>query len=407
LPSWKPVCSESTWQLIGYSNHDRSESAIIHLKAGLKILEDIRLRRSPGSNKIHEWEREFGPILLSLGIQAASFVNPSHEVDRSELWVSLRNVATINPTNDFRSLEDARHALDAIAANITVERNEGGRRPFDLHHYDPINPKVPDGLRQINNLLAWTEGLDRFLVAFATNDPVATKRINLGASLLKLHSLIYQVVIQTPIQSVGKLQDILAHCEYLTSARSGTIYGSGELNFTPDMGLIAPLFFTILRAPDSSIRQRAVELLSRVHGREGMWDAQDALRIAADALEAAGYGDWASRSLYLTGFLPPSEQRMRHLITDRMIWPFGERWEIPISSVHTTPQLEFTAPYSASSAQTTPQTAHEPTFPLGQGTPQVKVDPAFALSASTTPQMTTDSTFPCLLQPCFSWDGYE
>jgi hypothetical protein len=370
----------------------------------LKILEDIRLRKPPGSKKLHEWEREFGPILLSLGTQAASFVNPTHDIDRSELWISLRDVGVTNTSNDFGSLEDARYALDTIAANITVERNEAKRMALDPSHYHSTNDIYSDGLRQLDDLHAWTEGLDRFLVSFVTDDPVANKNINLSASLLKLHSLIYQLVIEAPIQSGGKIQDILAHCEYLTS---GNTYIPGEFTFTPDMGLIAPLFFSILRAPDSPTRQRAVELLSRVHGREGMWNGQDALRIARDALDAAGHSDWSSNNLYSTGYAPPPDGRMRHHIIDRMVWPFGERWEIPDTSVHTTPLLRFTTPYSTSSAHTDPLTAQEPTFSRGHIMPQLKIDPSFTSFSSASSQPVADSTIPYMLQPGFEWVAYD
>jgi hypothetical protein len=370
----------------------------------LKILEDIRIRKSPGSRKVHEWEREFGPILLSLGTQAASFVNPSHDIDRSELWISLRDVGIVNTANNFRSLEDARSALDAIAANITVERNEAKSRSLDTIHYHSTNNVYPDGLRQMDNLHSWTEGLDRFLVSFVTDDPLANKKINLGASLLKLHSLIYQLVIDAPIQSGGKIQDVLAHCEYLTSDNN---YMPGDLTFTPDIGLIAPVFFTILRAPDSSTRRRAVELLSRIHGREGMWDAQDAMRIARDALDAAGHSEWSSNSLYSTELLPSSDQRMRHHIIDRMVWPFGERWEIPVTSVHSTPQPQFIMPYSTSSARTDTLISHDTTFPHEQMIPQVKVEPSFTAFANAHSQPLTQSAPPYMLQPGYEWASYE
>jgi hypothetical protein len=259
----------------------------------------------------------------------------------------------------------------------------------------------------MNKLISWTEGIDRFLIDFVTNDPDFAKRINFGASLLKLHCLIYQIVIEAPMNSAEKFQDVLTHCDSLTSARSDPTYRPEHSPFTPHMGLIAPLFFTILKAPDFSSRQTAAELLSRVDGREGMWDAQDALRIAKDALEAAGYGSWTAENPHLTGFPAPTSQRMRHSITDRMVWPFGERWEIPISSEHTTPQLDFTVPYSATSSQTTPQTAQEAIFPQEQIPPQVKVEPMYMLSTDTGPQMMSDTSYPSLLQPDYNWMPYE
>jgi len=69
-------------------NHD---SAIIHLRAGLQILEDIRKKNNRKEDLLqrplqHEWEQEFAPLLLALGVQAASFYNPKYSKDRSALW---------------------------------------------------------------------------------------------------------------------------------------------------------------------------------------------------------------------------------------------------------------------------------------------------------------------------------
>ncbi|KAG9236377.1 hypothetical protein BJ875DRAFT_541323 [Amylocarpus encephaloides] len=368
------------------------ESAIIHLRSGLKILEDIRSRMSPGSTRIHEWESEFAPVLLSLGTQAASFVNPNHDVDRSELWLSLRSVGSRNIMPIFHSLEDARYALDSIAANITVERNTAAAQPPILNLY-PMNPRDNERTRQISSIHAWSKAMDDFLLESAIGDPLTINRTNLGGSLLKLHSLIYHIVVQTPLNSTGIFQEVLVHCEYLVNSRLMSGYEGEDLSFTPEMGVIAPLFFTVLRAPDTSVQQRALDLLSRAHGREGMWDTQDALRIAGEALEAAGYEDWTAQSPITSTFPPQPEGRLRSESMDRMVWPFGERWEIPVSSTHTTPQLEYAAPYTSSSTHTTPHSATEPTFSQMPILPHMKAEPAFASSANTTPQMGSEPAF--------------
>lgn len=385
-----------------------SESAIIHLQAGLKILEDIKSRKSqsPESTKEQEWEIEFAPLLLSLGTQAASFVNPNHQVDRSTLWMSLRNAAIHTPTNNFRSIDEARHALDTLAADITVERNSSASQIPNLDLYNTLNPRALNGTRHMNSIAVWQEGLDKLLVESVTSDTAMMSKTNLGASLLKLHALIYSIVIDTPTASERRFEEVLAHCEYLISSRLGMPVGENA-NFTPDMGIIAPLFFTILRSPTTSIQRRAIDLLSQAEGREGMWDTQDALRIAGDALEAAGHTEWESYSPMLTTLSPQPETRLRASVMDRMVWPFGERWEIPISSAHSTPQLEYSAPFSSSSNQTTPHSASEPTFSAHHMPPRVKVDPAFASSSNTTPQMGNESMFPSMLHPTYEWPCFD
>lgn len=407
LPAWKPVSIYFQVSKV-VSLIANSESAIIHLQAGLKILEDIKSRKlqSAESTKEQEWELEFAPLLLSLGTQAASFVNPNHQVDRSALWMSLRNAAIQTPINKFRSIDEARHALDTLAADITVERNSSANQIPNLDLYNTLNPRGYNSGRHMNSIAVWQEGLDKLLVESVTSDTVVMLNINLGVSLLKVHALIYSIVIDSPTASERRFEEVLAHCEYLIRSRLGMTIGE-NVNFTPDLGIIAPLFFTILRSPTSSIQRRAIDLLSQAEGREGMWDTQDALRIARDALEAAGHTEWEAYSPIITCLSPQPESRLRASVMDRMIWPFGERWEIPISSAHSTPQLEYSAPFSSSSTHTTPHSANEPTFSSHHMPPQLKVDPAFASSANTTPQMGNESMFPSMLHPTYEWSSFD
>jgi len=296
-----------------------SESAIIHLKSGLKILEDIKMKKVPGGNSAHEWEREFSPLLLSLGIQAASFANPKQRTDRLALWIALKNAGLPSQPTRFRSLDEARHALDTLTAEITVDRTTTT---------DPMERRGSEGLRHMAAMAAWSETFEIFLLESIPDDRSVITKHDLGASLLKLHSLIFSIVIETPEPNYKKFEEVLAHCEFLISAKIDSPFANENLNFTASMGLIAPLFFTVMRAPNRSIQQRAIDLLTRAPGREGMWDADDALRIAGETIEAAGYNqDLGTTLLCLSGSFPQTEARMSNCIMDRMIWPFGERYD--------------------------------------------------------------------------------
>ena len=91
-------------------------SAIIHLKAGLKILQDIKLQNAHGATfaqttSAREWEREFSPLLLALGVQAASYVNPGLREDRSALWAALKRAGIPTHPTTFASLEDRKSVV--------------------------------------------------------------------------------------------------------------------------------------------------------------------------------------------------------------------------------------------------------------------------------------------------------
>jgi hypothetical protein len=251
-------------------------SALIHLKAGLKILEDIKAQNAAGgatfnNTSTHEWEREFAPLLLGLGVQAASFVNPRFRKDRAGLWESLKAVRIPTHPLTFHSLDEARHALETLAVDIMGERTS-----------ESPHPEQQDKETHIAALKNWTKALDRYLTNYATRE-TSVSRVRCGANMLKVHSLMMTIVVD-PSASEDKFERIISLCEFLVAANTSCGRTAPLLSFSADFGIIAPLFFTALRAPSVSLQQRAYDLLSRAPGREGMWDSDDALLVAGEAI---------------------------------------------------------------------------------------------------------------------------
>ena len=276
-------------------------SALIHLKAGLKILEDIKVQNAQGgihsqSTSTHEWEREFAPILLGLGVQAASFINPRDRKDRASLWESLKAVRIPTHPLTFRSLDEARHALETIAVDIMGDRIAADLIPSQL----PMDS--PNSLTHLTALKNWTKALDRYLVNYATRDPSVSK-VRCGANMLKVHSLMMTITV-TPSSANSNFERILSLCECLVATNTNCGRTTPSLSFTADFGIISPLFFTALRAPRLPLMQRAYDLLARAPGREGMWDSDDALLGAGDAI--MGATQYASYACNITPQPPAS-----------------------------------------------------------------------------------------------------
>ncbi|TVY37707.1 Transcriptional regulatory protein [Lachnellula occidentalis] len=315
------------------------ESAIIHLKSGLKILEDIKMKKVPGGSSAHEWEREFSPLLLSLGIQAASFANPRQRVDRLALWVALKNAGLPAQPTRFYSLDEARHALDTLTADITVDRTAAADRTMDRQC---PSPRSNEGHRHIAAMQAWSETFEIFLLESMPENRTMITKHDLGASLLKLHSLVFSIVIEAPEHSHKRFDEVLAHCEFLIAAKINSPFPNENLNFTATMGLIAPLFFTVMRSPSRAIQQRAIDLLSRSPGREGTWDGDDALRIAGETAEAGYYQEFENPFYSVSGSMSPqSEVGMKNFMEDRMIWPFGEKYHPELSHRASMDEVSF------------------------------------------------------------------
>lgn len=107
-------------QYIADSNH--SASAIIHLKAGLRILQNIKTQKEHTGICAEEWEKNYSPPLISLGVQAATFVSPHLTAERTELWTFLTTAGMNSKPMVFTSLDTARYALDTICAEIMTDR---------------------------------------------------------------------------------------------------------------------------------------------------------------------------------------------------------------------------------------------------------------------------------------------
>jgi hypothetical protein len=139
------------------------------------------------------------------------------------------------------------------------------------------------------------------------------KKTQLGASMLKMHGIFLSIVIGN--HAPAKFDKLLGLCETLLPAKTGC--GPSHLNFSIGMGFIGPLFFTALRAPQRPIQRRAYDMLLQAPGREGMWDTEDALRIAGEAVGFTGYQE-PSAALNLPRLCSQHEPRTENGSTEKL-----------------------------------------------------------------------------------------
>lgn len=78
-----------------------------------------------------EWERNYSPPLIALGVQAATFVSPHLTAERTELWTFLTTAGLHSKPMIFTNLDTARYALDTICAEIMTDRTST-RKPIFL-----------------------------------------------------------------------------------------------------------------------------------------------------------------------------------------------------------------------------------------------------------------------------------
>jgi hypothetical protein len=71
----------------------------------------------------------------------------------------------------------------------------------------------------------------------------------------------------------------------ITAAEIDIKNGLRSLTFSTDLGLIGPLYYVCLRSQDQSIRQQALDLLTRCPRREGMWDSEAGAKMITEFWE--------------------------------------------------------------------------------------------------------------------------
>lgn len=86
------------------------ESAMVHLKSGLGILQDIR--KSSAKNQIIE--EKIVPLFRRLSLQSIIYVETKSKHDKMSFVQKLIDISGKDPviSGDFKSVEDARNALD-------------------------------------------------------------------------------------------------------------------------------------------------------------------------------------------------------------------------------------------------------------------------------------------------------
>ena len=83
---------------------------------------------------------------------------------------------------------------------------------------------------------------------------------------------------------------------------------ASEILFTFEMGLVPPLYFTSTKCRVPAVRRRAMSLIKRAPGKEGMWDRAEILEVAGKAIVM----EEGNKSLMEDGNCVPEEAARLH-----------------------------------------------------------------------------------------------
>jgi hypothetical protein len=260
------------------------QEAMIHLRSGLDILNEMKNITGSKRAIAAEWFNEFYPILMRIGVQFMIFLDPQNDEDRTVLWLELKSVVPCQNIESFQSLDEAQYQLFALGAEILYDRNANSETPW-CPQPGPLVREFLDR-KHLSALACWEKALKDYLATLDTSGDSMDESLRVSC-LLKIYHIMMKIVVKFPQKPDDSIfQEILLLCGIIDGARITYTTDPQIIDFSSELGIIAPLFFTVVKCQNPKIRLQALNMLSRAPRREGMWDAGVCALVAGKALAA-------------------------------------------------------------------------------------------------------------------------
>lgn len=253
------------YELTQYNYH----MVIEHLNEGLRIL-----LGAPES----ETNRHIAQLFYRIAIHSM-FLGEVH------LKPQLRRMPKLSPKHSFTSPSDARDALD-----------EHYMAAYTFIHSAPYGSQTPGEISaQYQKLSSDLERWGRQLHVFGEqNHLLLTTKETAGVELLKIHcqclSIMLHIAGGISLETLtSAFERIIKHVNNFLgifysnkSSTDGWAEPKPYIDYSFDLGLIGPLFYTAVKCTSSRIQWMAVVLLNdpRMPSREGIWGKKMAAKMA-------------------------------------------------------------------------------------------------------------------------------
>jgi hypothetical protein len=255
------------------------DSALIHVRSGLDILTfktsdsvtDLSLNL--GLQYIDEY---ITPIFVRLDLLNMMFAQ-----DSSKLSPRARR-RNQHPNN----LSEARRIFFQLVNSACVFISTGQLKTLNSKLTDE-DFKEQSAFQQ--EIRQWRDDLDNLVESGRLSGlPCNENAINMLHMLQRVISIWLSVCLYGTECSLDlhllEFEEIVDIGLKIVSQNRNTC-NPGLASFSFEMQLIAPLYFTAISCRDRLIRRRAVDLLFQTPQREGLWDAQTAIKLANCIIE--------------------------------------------------------------------------------------------------------------------------
>ena len=306
----------------------------VHLRSGLKILRDFRTQSADDE---YITAKSLEPAFTRLSIQAILYIDQAPVSDRQALASEMTDIVERDTIGAFTTLEEARDSLNQTVKGLFRV----------LYTFEPDKPysayaeTFPSHAKYRKQLSDWTRSFERYM---QTNSARLSNKGIRGAAMLKVQHITSSIMANanppdaddprpvSQIVSEGEryvpynkdFENIIELSRSLIAAlEEDSRNGKAPLNFTADLGIIAPLYYCCVRCHDRKLRLIAVELLGRCPRKEGMWDSAALVHLIR--------GYWERETLHEAlqandgGEPVPLSKLLDLILQDGMKWEF--KWK--------------------------------------------------------------------------------
>lgn len=231
---------------------------------------------------------------------SASFARFDAQACSFGLYDSIISRSTLIPA-EFQTIEEARDALENIIADINRVSNRRGE-VYRAALSSTISSKCFAQLNEIEILLhKWSLAVEK-LSSLCKNDAAfqVLKAQHIAATVKTSVLSYYDELAYDAF--TGKFNELLDISE---SIILNAMKARPTLEFSIDLGVIQPLWFTACKCRHPVLRRKAIYLLNR-SGIEGLWDG------CVMAAAATWVVDYEERGIADDSFIP-EERRLREI----------------------------------------------------------------------------------------------
>jgi hypothetical protein len=263
---------------------DNYAASITHLTGGLRLLScfENAQRERPLLPSISALNDQLKQFFCRIIVQSLFLGDTHYAVG------VIPKLIEVEPSTAFSSVAEARDLLDSIFLS-----SYGFLQPIYANSYDSYEVEKLRQTQLLNRLQNWY-GLFREFVQ-ATQGQLNTKN-SAGVILLEIHYVSLVIMLDTaldksktfwsaptsPFLRIISLVESLLSQPDLSKQALGEPLVSKLPRYSFDLGVIGPLFYTIVKCWNPLIRSQALSLLHHpnIPHREGMWSAEAAATIA-------------------------------------------------------------------------------------------------------------------------------